>query len=64
MNPSHLSTLFALKTRFRVLLGVVLLLAVAGFNYLLNAVDSGGWDSGFTHPLHGGDHFLAMTGWE
>jgi hydrogenase/urease accessory protein HupE len=60
MNLSHLSTLFALKTRFRVLLGFVLLLMVVGFNYLLNAVDSGGWSSGFTHPLHGGDHFLAM----
>ena len=60
MNLTYLSTLSALKTRFRVLLGFVLLLIVAGGNYLLSAVDIDGWSSGFTHPLHGGDHFLAM----
>jgi hydrogenase/urease accessory protein HupE len=30
------------------------------FNSAVGSVDATGWSSGFTHPLHGGDHFLTM----
>ncbi|MSP28708.1 MAG: HupE/UreJ family protein [Methylococcales bacterium] len=40
-------------------LGVVLVLGLVLFNSLVS-VNINGWSSGFTHPLHGGDHFLTM----
>lgn len=57
------STLFAIRNRQRLLLvlGFGLVLGVVVFiNSAFAAVDLGGWSSGFTHPLHGGDHFLTM----
>lgn len=41
-------------------LALVLVLGIMLFNYLLVSVDISGWSSGFTHPLHGGDHLLTM----
>jgi urease accessory protein len=37
--------------------GLLLTGVFAGLNWL---TDMSGWTSGFTHPLHGGDHFLTM----
>ena len=41
-------------------LGLFLVFGIVLFNSLAVAVDSSGWSSGFTHPLHGGDHLLTM----
>jgi hydrogenase/urease accessory protein HupE len=62
MNKPLHTALLALCNRQRLVLalGFVLLLAVALFNALTAFVDVSGWNSGFTHPLHGGDHFLTM----
>jgi|WetSurSiteA1Bulk_404760.scaffolds.fasta_scaffold00005_31 hydrogenase/urease accessory protein HupE len=62
MNAKILSTLTALCNRQRLLLALsfVLLLGIVLFNGLAGSVDFSGWSSGFTHPLHGGDHFLTM----
>ncbi|MDP3010453.1 MAG: HupE/UreJ family protein, partial [Methylococcales bacterium] len=62
MNRLILSTLSALSNRERLLLvfGVVSVLGVILFNSVVASVDVAGWSSGFTHPLHGGDHFLTM----
>jgi len=62
MNRLLLSTLSALSNRQRLLLvfGVVSVLGVILFNSVVASVDVAGWSSGFTHPLHGGDHFLTM----
>lgn len=62
MNSLILSTLSALCNRQKRLLviGVVLLLGSVLFNSVVSSVDITGWSSGFTHPLHGGDHFLTM----
>jgi hydrogenase/urease accessory protein HupE len=62
MNQTILSTLSALckRQRLSLALGVVLILGIVLFNYLATSVDINGWSSGFTHPLHGGDHFLTM----
>jgi len=61
MNQSIRSILSALcyRQRLTLALGFVLVLGVMLFNSLV-AVDVNGWSSGFTHPLHGGDHFLTM----
>ena len=62
MNRLLLSTLSALSNRERLLLvlGVLAVLGVMLFNSAVYSVDATGWSSGFTHPLHGGDHFLTM----
>jgi hydrogenase/urease accessory protein HupE len=62
MNRLILSTFSALSNRQRLLLvlGVVSVLGVMLFNSIVASVDATGWSSGFTHPLHGGDHFLTM----
>lgn len=61
MNQPIRSILSALcnRQRLTLALGIVLVLSVVLFNSLV-AVDINGWSSGFTHPLHGGDHFLTM----
>jgi len=61
MNQTLRSILSTVCNRQRLMLalGVVLVLGVVLFNSLA-AVDINGWSSGFTHPLHGGDHFLTM----
>ena len=61
MNQSIRSILSALcyRQRLTLALGLVLVLGVMLFNNLVS-VDVNGWSSGFTHPLHGGDHFLTM----
>jgi hydrogenase/urease accessory protein HupE len=62
MNRLILSTFSALSNRQRLLLvlGVVSVLGVMLINSVVGSVDATGWSSGFTHPLHGGDHFLTM----
>ncbi len=61
MNQPIRSILSALcnRQRLTLALGFVLVLGVVLFNSLV-VVDINGWSSGFTHPLHGGDHFLTM----
>ena len=41
-------------------LSVLLLMCVLGGLAFFSNSDISGWTSGFTHPLHGGDHFLTM----
>ncbi len=56
-------TLFALCNRQRLPLAALWLLLASGivlFNSFGLTVDSSDWSSGFTHPLHGADHLLAM----
>lgn len=62
MNARIYSTFSALSNRQRLLLvlGFVLSLGLVIFNSFAASVDTIGWSSGFTHPLHGGDHFLTM----
>jgi hydrogenase/urease accessory protein HupE len=62
-QPIH-TTLLTLCNRqpLSLALGVLLLLllGIVLFNCFAPSVDINGWSSGFTHPLHGGDHFLTM----
>ena len=62
MNKLIRSTLFTLCNRQRLLiaLGLLLMIGILLFNCLGKDVDIRGWSSGFTHPLHGGDHLLTM----
>jgi hydrogenase/urease accessory protein HupE len=62
MNKPLHAALLALCNRQRLVLalGLVLVLAIVLFNGLAAYVDVSGWSSGFTHPLHGGDHFITM----
>jgi hydrogenase/urease accessory protein HupE len=62
MNTPFHSALLALCNRQRLLLALslVLVLAIVLFNSLAAFIDVSGWSSGFTHPLHGGDHFITM----
>jgi hydrogenase/urease accessory protein HupE len=62
MNKPLHTALLALCNRQRLVLalGFVLVLAIVLFNGLAAYVDVSGWSSGFTHPLHGGDHFITM----
>ena len=55
-------TLFALCNRQRLplALGLLLVSVIVLFNSWGLTVDSSDWSSGFTHPLHGADHLLAM----
>jgi len=55
-------TLFALckRKRLPLALGLLLVSVIVLFNSLGLTVDSRDWSSGFTHPLHGADHLLAM----
>ncbi|WP_262965285.1 HupE/UreJ family protein [Methylobacter psychrophilus] len=60
--PINNLILFALHNRQRIMLavGLLVVLVIVLINSLRVAVDIGGWSSGFTHPLHGGDHLLTM----
>ena len=62
MNLLIISIFSALSNcqRLLLVLGIVGVLASLLFNSLVIVVDRDGWSSGFTHPLHGGDHFLTM----
>jgi urease accessory protein len=62
MKKPIFSTLSALCKLQRLLLalGMLLVFGIVLFNSLAVSVDSTGWSSGFTHPLHGGDHLLTM----
>ena len=42
------------------ILSVLLLACVLGGLVFFSNTDTDGWTLGFTHPLHGGDHFLTM----
>lgn len=62
MNKPICSTHLALCNRQRSMLalGLVLVSGIILLNSLAASVDISGWSSGFTHPLHGGDHLLTM----